>query len=485
VIEYGSPAPVTTSLPSRASRAPCAASWLVFAALFATPLAARADLRADADRLARHWAGRGARVERLTPLFLEHGTAKSLWSEPKGVPPSGKTGCLAVAFLGVRTADFFLSPEELGLPAAMARAMNPHPDLEDDQRLRSAGGAAVLSRCGADQSELRRVRVDLASSRAAVEVLVVRSEKPVDPVADALPERAAGPLAPRGDPGGPIEPGPLAARRARVTARRTGAGASRVSSFTVHAGANGAGQLVLKLPEGCHTLDLLAEVPTTVPRRATDLDAEVRDSQSGRILARDRADVPDARLDFCLGDATSVDVSFIGASGPELVVVSDAHWAMPLWIPTRHGSRARAGFASALFRRHAPAPPDAAMFETIGASGVTSFGVEVEPGQCYVASVALVRGDARALRLAVDIGERGSRDEAGERGESAALAFCAEEESSAHFEIDARGNTPFWALAVWPVGGSHDGAASAPKPRLPAAGGAHHGALSGSKSRLP
>ena len=51
--------------------------------------------------------------------------------------------------------------------------------------------------------------------------------------------------------------------------------------------------------------------PRVVPRRATDLDAEAHVQEGSRLLARDRADVPDARLDFCLGEQTVVDIGFV------------------------------------------------------------------------------------------------------------------------------------------------------------------------------
>src|SRR6185436_3111221 len=83
---------------------------------------------------------------------------------------------------------------------------------EEDRRTRSGGGAAVISRCGASSFELKRITIEVTSPRAAVEILVARSAAPLGEIREALPERAAGPLAARGDPGGPIEPGPIEAR---------------------------------------------------------------------------------------------------------------------------------------------------------------------------------------------------------------------------------------------------------------------------------
>jgi hypothetical protein len=196
----------------------------------------------------------------------------------------------------------------------------------------------------------------------------------------------------------------------------------------------------------------MAEVPSAVPRRATDLDAEAHVQEGGRLLARDRADVPDARLDFCLGEQTTVDVAFAGASGASPVTVSDALFATPKTVSARWGPRARAGFAGALNKRHAPAPVDDALFETIGIQGVTQVPLSVTPGQCYLASVALIRGDARAIRLAATVGDRAPHDEALERPEGAAIAFCAGTARSAVIDVDVRGNGPWWALSVWGMG---------------------------------
>ena len=50
-------------------------------------------------------------------------------------------------------------------------------------------------------------------------------------------------------------------------------------SNTTRASPAGLGRVALKLGEGCHRLDLMAEVPSVVPRRATDLDAEAQSMQ--------------------------------------------------------------------------------------------------------------------------------------------------------------------------------------------------------------
>jgi hypothetical protein len=426
--------------------------------------AARADLDSDADRLAASWTARGATMERIAPIFLERGRARVVDVDHDHDHGGARaktegSGCVTVAILAARTTDLLAEEGDAGGRKSLDPAAAPlvpllpsSPHAEEDHRTRSAGGVAVISRCGADSFELKRITIEATSPRAAVEILVARSATALGEISEALPERAAGLLAPRGDPGGPIEPGPIAERLARAERRARADGAARVVKTLTRAGVSGVGRIQLKLVEGCHRLDLMAEVPAVVPRRATDLDAEAHAQEGGRLLARDRADVPDARLDFCLGEQTVVDVAFAGASGAAPVTVSDAQWTTPKTVPVRWGPRARAGFAGALNKRHAPAPIDDPLFETIGIQGVTSVPVAVAPGQCYLASVALIRGDARAIRLAATVGSRVPHDEALDRPEGAAIAFCAGTSRSAVIDVDVRGNGPWWALSVWGMG---------------------------------
>jgi hypothetical protein len=433
---------------------------LVALGLSTITTSARADLDGDADRLAASWTARGATMERVAPIFLERGRARVIdLDRPGKAAKTEGSGCVTVAILAVRTTDLLAEEGDAGgkksLDPAVAPVvplLSPTPRADEDHRTRSAGGALVISRCGATSFELKRITVEATSPRAAVEILVARSKAALGEIGEALPERAAGLLAPRGDPGGPIEPGPIAERVARAERRARSEGAARVVKTVTRAGAAGIGRVQLKLAEGCHRLDLMAEVPAVVPRRGTDLDAEAHVQETGRLLARDRADVPDARLDFCLGEQTVVDVGFAGASGAAPVTVSDAQWTTPKTVPVRWGPRARAGFAGALNKRHASAPATDPLFETLGIQGVTSVPVAVTPGQCYLASVALVRGEARTIRMAATVGDRAPHDEALDRPEGAAIAFCAGTSRSAVIDVDVRGNGPWWALAVWGMG---------------------------------
>ena len=397
---------------------------------------ARADLAGDVERLVRAWSDRGARVERLPPVFLERGRARTLLVAP---PREGDAGCTTVAAIGVRTTDFFMTREAAGAA---------DDDATPSARKRSAGGTAVVSACGADRTKLDRLRVEMASPRATIELVTVRSADRPRELRQILPERATGPLAPRGDPGGPMVPRPLAERVLRAAQRARTDGAVDVERVAPRSIASGDGRIELELAPGCHRLEVLADPG---PGRAVDVDAEARDA-GGKVLARDRSELPDARLDFCLGEITNISVVFSGAPGSAPVVVSRARWPIPARVPSRWGPRARAAFASTLRLRRAPDPPETATIEAIGVQGTTTIPIEVQPGRCYLAALAMARGDARMLRLSVAMGDHTARDDNAKQPEAVSASFCADEETTARLDVDARGGSVFWALAVWPMG---------------------------------
>ncbi|UQA63387.1 hypothetical protein [Polyangium aurulentum] len=430
-------------------------SLAALAATLLHPEPARADLAADADRLARAWKARGAEVERLDPMFLDHGKSKRLDLAAKDAKGQD-LDCLSIAVLGAHTTDFSVAPDPLAAPTDEPDASLPsgHPMTGGlaDRSVRSAVGAASMIRCGPKRRELQRLLLDMRSPRGALEVVIARSPAPLGDMRDLLPERAFGPIAPRGNPGRPIEPGPLVERvaHAEQRARTERAKFNRVPMLS---SPEGAGEFLLRLESGCHRLDLMADVPGVLPRRATDLDAEARTGE-GRVLARDRGEAADARLDFCIGETMRVSIPYGGAAGPVMVVAADASWPIPSAIPVHWGARPRAGFAMALRRRHAPEPSSAPVAESLGSAGSTMVPVAVEPGRCYLAAVAIARGEPRGLRITAAVGDRYARDEVGERGDGAALAFCAESEDVARIEVEARGEGIWWTFALWPLGGS-------------------------------
>ena len=187
--------------------------------------AAHADLRDDASRLAAGWGARGQEVVRGPTVFIEHAHSRLVPIEPHGVgAPLAPTasGCTTVALLGARTAEFRVDIER----PLVATLEQPE---DDERRVKSVSGAAVLTRCGAEQAELRRVLIELSSPRAAIEVLIAHGDAAPGPVEETLIERAPGPFAGHGDAGAAIDPGSprrssrapkLAPKAVRRTSRR-------------------------------------------------------------------------------------------------------------------------------------------------------------------------------------------------------------------------------------------------------------------------
>jgi hypothetical protein len=424
------------------------AAFVVALGVLAGAREARATLVDDAGRVARTLADRGADVSRLPPVFLHHGRVRVL--APTRVDEG--EGCTTIVLLGARSAELVV--DAVGSDDERDAAATLDAPKAVDARTRSVSGIATLVRCGPTRRDLRRVLVELASPRGAVEVIVARSAGPLGSLADALADRAPGPSAPRGDPGPAPEPGPLDARVAAAERRARDEGADRVAHVAMRASARGAGEFDLRLGEGCHRLTLLGEVPASRPRPPTDLDAEARVQPGGEIVARDRGEAADARLDLCLAGPTMLEVPFVGAAGAVLVTVVDAVWPFPEAIPAQWGLATRAAIAGALRRHRAPTPTGAPSFETLGSAGFTTVPVPTEPGRCYLAALGVLRGAPRGLRLAARLAERSARDEVGDRRDGAAIAFCAEAEEVVTLDVEVRGASPWWTLVVWPMGAS-------------------------------
>lgn len=424
------------------SRGLVAAALVALVALHA-PLA-HAELSDDATRVTRLWSAAGASVSRASPLFLQHGRPRLVATAPAAAT---EAGCTRLLFLAERTVSFAVALTD-ELPAADAEDSGRSSPEGDDSRVTSVGGVVELERCGAARSELESVVVMMVSPRGTLEQLVATSDTALGPLAPIFPERESGPVAPRSDPG---HGGALAPVAERLALARRGAlddGATRAVDVTMTASARGTGEFSLRMGEGCHRLTLLADPPSFALRFPVDLDAEVRDAEDSSLLARDRGEAAEARADFCLGEPTLVSVRFGGAPGPAEVTLVDAVWPLPDALPMGWGARARAGMAAALRRRGAPPSREAPLLETLGAHGTTFVPFEVTPGACYVATLALLRGETRGLRLSAEVGERRPQEQVGADGQGAAIAFCATSETRARLVVEVRSTSAFWVLSV-------------------------------------
>jgi hypothetical protein len=403
---------------------------------------AGAQLHASIDRLAEAWRGVGASVVVDKTRFLNDDETIVI---PLPDLPDGD--CTTIVLLGSRGLGFHARPAD-------ARS-------DDGTALVSSeAGALSIERCGGEAAP-RRLLVTSDSGRGAVETLVARSAKPLEPMRSVLPERTGGSTATGPEPG-LLPPLPAPEKRADVAearARREGATVSTRATWP--AGVDGSGLAEETLDAGCHALQLFAVDPrsgaagTSVsPSRAKlDLDAEMRDATGDRLLARDRTDAPDARLDLCVGEATKVQVVFAGSPPGVPVLVAHAEWPLPERLPTVWGNEARARMAHALLTRHVRTLLRDPVMLAQGGSGTTPVPLPIQPGACYLALVSIVQGSTRAVGLRVHVGVRDAFDDRGVDENGAVVAFCAGQRTDALAEVEARG-TPLlgWGLALYRVG---------------------------------
>jgi hypothetical protein len=221
----------------------------------------------------------------------------------------------------------------------------------------------------------------------------------------------------------------------------------RVQTFTAER--DGSGREVLRLEEGCHRIEIFAEL---LGKRPIDLDAELRETATERLVARDRSDAPDARLDLCAGATMGVDLLFAGAPGPVQVMLLDALYPLPRGVPTAWGARARAGLSGALWRRKIAPIEDRPIEQRLGVAGVTSMPLAIEPGSCYVAAVATIRGEPRSITVSARVDTRVAFDSNAGIADGAAVAFCSAGDERARIEAEVRGSAVAWVLDVWQVG---------------------------------
>jgi hypothetical protein len=78
-------------------------------------------------------------------------------------------------------------------------------------------------------------------------------------------------------------------------------------------------------PAGCHRFDVMAELGDGQP--GLDVDAELRDADTGQKLARDRGETPDACRDLRRPHHRAV--ALFANAAPVGVVVHDALFPLP------------------------------------------------------------------------------------------------------------------------------------------------------------
>lgn len=408
------------------------------AAVVAAPTAARADAREVAGRVVEQWKAAGAKATALPTRFLFDDDRQVI-----GVPASEDgAACTYVALVAARGLSF---------RAKLSGASNdPLLPPEPGARAASAAGVIELRRCD-PKRPVQAIEVTSDAGRGAIEIVVAHGPAGLPPLGAIIPERTGGALPPVPDAGAlsALAPQEKRAESAEQRARRDGA---RIEPRTMlRAGEDGSGDAELDLAAGCHRLEVVArERPERGGRRfRLDVDAELRDGD--HILARDRTEAPDARLEACVGKPSRLTLAFAGATPGSDVVVLRGSWPLPARLPSLWGAGARGRMARVLFVRHVAVPADEPVFLAQGGSGATSVPVPVEVGGCYVAIAAVTHGRPRQLQLRATVGARESVDERGAAEEAALTAFCVRAHEKARVEVLARPSGVAWGLSVYRV----------------------------------
>ena len=415
-----------------------------------TFLALASDARADsarevADRVAEQWRAAGAQVTPLPSRFLFD-------DETTVVPVAAdeSSGCTHVALIGARGLSF-----RARLSDATSDPLRP----EAGGRATSLAGVVELRRCGGTRP-IRHLVVTSDAGRGALEVVIAHAPSALPLLTTIIPERTGGALPPVPETGAlPVLP-PIEKRAEVAEARGKREGARIESRTSLRAGDDGAGEGELALGPGCHRVELFARELALRPRAdgaparrfRPDVDAELRDPSHGdRVLARDRTEAPDARLEACVGKTTQLNLVFAGAPPNGELTSTLASWPLPEHLPSLWGAATRGKMARVMFTRHVAKPEADPVFLAEGSSGTTPFPLSVEVGGCYLAVVALTHGHARSLQIRTVVGARESTDERGAAEEAALSAFCVGAQEGARLEIHARGTGVGWGLALFRI----------------------------------
>jgi len=412
---------------------------LALLAALVDPTPARADLQSDVTRLAASWRARDAEVREYPPHQLERGEAKLLLL-PEEATSSKLPGCTTVAVLGAVSTSFVL---RFAPPRHRSqRSGGEWPRV-------AVAGIAEVTRCGDTRGSLSRLVVEMRSPRAVLEVVVARSLAPLSAVDAVLPQRNPGPVAQPIASGPRPMLGPLSVRAKAIEAAARRRGAAFQERRLMTADGDGAGEKDLVLDEGCHRIDVLGPTVATTAR-PPDIDAMIVDRATLTPLASDRTESADATLELCVGQRAAVQLHFAGAPARNTVTVLHARTPLPTGLPEHWGPQARGHMAEALRAHHLRSLGGSPVYASLGVVGVTALPVRVEPGACYVAAVAALRGDEQGLALAASAGTKDHQNQTGASG--TALAFCARASTTALIEIEARGRGLVWLFALWQTG---------------------------------
>jgi hypothetical protein len=395
---------------------------------------ARADLGRDVEALTLAWSAFG-HVTHLPPRLLERGDVLPLVLPLEALEPKSAS-CATLAVLGTSNMQFLLDP---------GRRVG-HAPLEWPEG--SVAGVLAVTRCGPAKPSLAALAIEMRSPRGVLEFLILSSEREPPALTLVLPERDPGPIAQPPSSGPRPVVAPLAVRVRALEERAAREQALELTTLELNAGAMGLGSTVLTLAPGCHRFELLGE---ETERRATDVDLEIAELESNRVLAADHGESSDGDAFVCVPAATPVNVRFGGvAPGARLSLVR-ARWDLEPSLPARWPAGARANMSGVLRaeRRTLGAAP--LVDEALGVQGDTLWSLDVEPGACYFALAVPLHGEASALSLAAQTARKISQNRVDPDVPGAGLSFCAGAERRALLEVDARGLGLTWMSAVWRI----------------------------------
>ena len=383
---------------------------------------AHAELRELATRVVDAYRAAGAQVTQLPTRFL-YDDETLVVTAPAGGP------CVTVAMIGARGLSFHVGEGE-----------------DEGSHVYSVAGTLALESCDATQGP---VRVKSDAGRGALEIVVAYSPKPLPSLRTVLPERMGGATPALVDPG-PVPALPSPEQRADAAeslARRDGASVAPRAMAT--ASADGTGTVRVRLDRGCHRIELFSPESHAGRRKLRlDLDAELHDGAGDQLLARDRGEAADARLDVCAGEGEETLLSFGGALPLAPVIIARASWPIPATLPNVWGPDASRRLAGALRARHVTPPrTPVALYE--GVVGATTFVAPVEPGGCYVVVAGATRGVPHGLVLRAMVGASEHADERGTADGGALVSFCAGDHDRARITVEARGSALAWGAALY------------------------------------
>lgn len=408
-------------------------SALVALAVLSWASAARADLEADASRLSDGWRAVGQQIVSRRTVFLDQGKIAAF------VPRDAQLGdaaCVSVAAIATR------GREVVAQHGLLRSAFEP-PHVVSEP---SVAGVSFFTRCGALRGDALESALEMKSQRGSVEIVIARGPVAAPHPAEVLREREVGALGHPIDPGRPRDPSPLAERVDRALELGREARASSDGVFRMRSNAEGAGAVDLTLPVGCHALTLLGA--RGLEGRVADLDAELFDVGSHKLVARDRSESSDVHLSPCVAEPTRARLSYVGAPPETEIALVRASFPLAPGAPRRWPGRAKAALSAWLRGRPGPTLLGESAQQAQGTVGTTSIPVDLVPG-CQRVVVVASQGEPRALMLSARVAGRTARDDGGLGRVASGLLLCPREPERTVVRVEARGNGVAWVMGVF------------------------------------